>query len=268
MITLRRFDPHQASVGDADFIVIIGKRQSGKTVLTKDLLHHLLHHLRKCPNLTLVYSPCLFYHRSYQRERYEYKDFFIPEHRIAPDYTEKFVDDFVARREQGCIVFENCLLCDEWTKHPSMHTLLTNGRCLGAKVVFVHQYPLDIPPVLRPNIDFVFIAGRTTHPENRKRMYDMYGGMFPTFELFCQTLDEVGKIPFACLVINNTVRSNKLEDIVMFYVASEDPDWRVMVEKKKESLDVFREELMRRTWHPRRVRQCLDIDEVREIFVE
>eukprot|EP00798_Chlamydomonas_sp_ICE-L_P032094 gene32094-biopygen9568 len=60
----------------------------------------------------------------------------------------------------------------------------------------------------------------------RKRLYKLYGGIFPTFKLFCEALDEINNVPFACLVINNTSHS---DDKVMIYIAPEWPDWRVMI---------------------------------------
>jgi hypothetical protein len=77
------------------------------------------------------------------------------------------------------------------------------------------QYPLGIPPNLRTNIDFVFIL-RENIVGNRKRIYENYAGMFPTFEVFSQVMDQCTE-NFECLVIDNTSNSNKLEDCVFWY---------------------------------------------------
>jgi hypothetical protein len=79
------------------------------------------------------------------------------------------------------------------------------------------QYPLGIPPNLRTNIDYVFIL-REPYLVNRKRIYDNYAGMFPTFESFCQVMDQCTE-NYECLVINNNIKSNKLEDQVYWYKA-------------------------------------------------
>ena len=73
------------------------------------------------------------------------------------------------------------------------------------------QYPLGIPPTLRTNIDYVFIL-REPYIANRKRIYENYAGMFPTFESFCQIMDQCTE-NFECLVIDNNVKSNKLRDL-------------------------------------------------------
>ena len=87
------------------------------------------------------------------------------------------------------------------------------------------QYPLGITPNLRTNIDFVFIL-RENNITNRKRIYDNYAGMFPTFEMFCQFMDQCTE-NYECLVIANGIQSNKLEDQVFWYKASDHPAFRL-----------------------------------------
>ena len=81
------------------------------------------------------------------------------------------------------------------------------------------QYALGIPPNLRTNIDYVFIL-RENYVSNRKRLYEHYAGMFPTFEMFCQVMDQCTE-NYECLVINNNAKSNKLEDQVWWYKAKD-----------------------------------------------
>ena len=100
-----------------------------------------------------------------------------------------------------------------------------NGRHLKMFFIISMQYPLGIPPNLRTNIDFIFIL-RENIVANRKRIYDNYAGMFPTFEIFCQVMDQCTE-NFECLVIDNTTKSNKLEDTVFWYKADSRPSFRV-----------------------------------------
>jgi hypothetical protein len=254
MSRFKRFVPSEHT-GTMHTIVIVGKRDTGKTVLVKDLLPHL-----NCSHVTVI-SPLEPYQSNYKQ---------YPHITCHPEYTKEIVDDFVAKQRQqkrpsNCIVFEDCMYDSEWTKSKSIRTLFMNGRCLGARMVLAMQFPLGMPPHLRANVDYAFIF-RDNIVGNRKRLYEHYCGVFPTFEAFCEALDEISAIPYACMVINNTARSNALEDIVMIYVASTEPDWRTLVRMKQASLDVIREELMQRAWHPSRLRQCLDHEEAREIF--
>ena len=51
-------------------------------------------------------------------------------------------------------------------------------------------------------------------------------GMFPTFESFCQVMDQCTE-NYECLVINNNVKSNKLQDQIFWYRAEERKDFKL-----------------------------------------
>ena len=87
------------------------------------------------------------------------------------------------------------------------------------------QDPLAITPGLRSNIDFTFIL-RTPNQRMRRNLYENYCGMFPTYEIFEKVLDSCTE-DYGCIVIDNTTKSNKLEDQVYFYRASEHPPFRI-----------------------------------------
>jgi hypothetical protein len=50
--------------------------------------------------------------------------------------------------------------------------------------------------------------------------------MFPTFEMFCQVMDQCTE-DYECLVINNNSKSNKLHDQVYWYKAESHPDFKI-----------------------------------------
>jgi hypothetical protein len=50
--------------------------------------------------------------------------------------------------------------------------------------------------------------------------------MFPTFEMFCQVMDQCTE-NYECLVINNNAKSNQLSDQVFWYKADSHPDFRI-----------------------------------------
>ena len=100
-----------------------------------------------------------------------------------------------------------------------------NGRHYKILFMITMQYALGIPPNLRTNIDYVFIL-RENYVSNRKRLYEHYAGMFPTFEMFCQVMDQCTE-NYECLVINNNAKSNKLSDQVFWYKAEPRPDFKI-----------------------------------------
>ena len=65
----------------------------------------------------------------------------------------------------------------------------------------------------------MYLFLREPYISNRKRIYDNYAGMFPTFESFCQVMDQCTE-NYECLVINNNAKSNKLDDQIFWYKAS------------------------------------------------
>jgi len=92
-------------------------------------------------------------------------------------------------------------------------------------LVITMQYPLGIPPTLRTNIDYVFIL-RENYIANRKRIYENYAGMFPTFESFCQVMDQCTE-NYECLVINNNSKSNQLREQVFWYKADDHNEFKL-----------------------------------------
>ena len=106
-----------------------------------------------------------------------------------------------------------------------MRLLFMNGRHWKIMLIITMQYPLGIPPNLRTNIDYVFIL-REPYINNRKRIWENYAGMFPTFESFCQVMDQCTE-NFECLVINNNAKSNKLHDQIFWYKAEAHNDFKL-----------------------------------------
>jgi hypothetical protein len=71
----------------------------------------------------------------------------------------------------------------------------------------------------------VFIL-REPYIANRKRIWENYAGMFPTFESFSQVMDQCTE-NFECLVINNNAKSNKLQDQIFWYKSEKRADFKL-----------------------------------------
>jgi hypothetical protein len=106
-----------------------------------------------------------------------------------------------------------------------MRLLFMNGRHWKIMLIITMQTPLGIQPNLRTNVDFVFIL-RDSYLSNRKRIYENYAGMFPTLESFCQVMDQCTE-NYECLVINNNVKSNKLQEQIFWYKAEAHSDFKL-----------------------------------------
>ena len=123
------------------------------------------------------------------------------------------------------VILDDCLYDNKWTRDKMMRLLFMNGRHWKIMLIITMQYPLGMPPNLRTNIDYVFIL-REPYIANRKRIYENYAGMFPTFESFSQVMDQCTE-NYECLVINNNSKSNKLQDQIFWYKAQAHTNFRL-----------------------------------------
>jgi hypothetical protein len=122
-------------------------------------------------------------------------------------------------------LLDDCLYDASWTKDTNIRSFFLNGRHKDLFFIITMQYVMGIPPLLRTNIDYVFIL-REPYVQNRRRIFENFAGVFPTFEIFCQVMDQCTE-DYQCLVIHTNSKSNKLEDQVFWYKAEQHDDFRI-----------------------------------------
>jgi hypothetical protein len=205
-------------------IVLIGRRDTGKSVLVRDLLFHH----RDIPVGTVIsgteagngfYSahvPKLFIHNEYSSGIIEN---ILKRQKSVMKEVQKQIQMYKTCKidPRTFVILDDCLYDNSWAKDKLMRLLFMNGRHWKVLLILTMQYPLGILPNLRTNIDYVFIL-REPYIANRKRIYENYAGMFPTFESFCQVMDQCTE-NYECLVIDNNVKSNKLSEQIFWYKA-------------------------------------------------
>lgn len=213
-------------------VVLIGKRDTGKSFLVRDLLWYQ----QEIPIGTVISGteegngfygkmvPRLFIHNEYNSAIIEN---ILKRQRTVLKQVKKEMDTYKRTTidPRAFVILDDCLYDNTWSRDKLMRLLFMNGRHWKVMLVITMQYPLGIPPTLRTNIDYVFIL-RENYIANRKRIYENYAGMFPTFEAFCQVMDQCTE-NYECLVINNNSKSNKLNDQVFFYKADNHNDFRL-----------------------------------------
>jgi hypothetical protein len=123
------------------------------------------------------------------------------------------------------LILDDCLYDNTWKRDRNIRYIFMNGRHKKLFFLITMQFVLGISPELRTNVDYIFIC-RENIISNRKRLYDAFAGMFPTFECFCSVMDQCTE-NFECLVIDNTSRSNRLEDQVFWYKAEMRSDFTI-----------------------------------------
>ncbi len=217
---IREFDMSQ--IGDNKIIIFIGKRHTGKSLLVLDYLYYN----QDIPMGTCV-SPTDEYNKTFSGK--------IPDIFIHEEYTPELLEKFVHRQKivtkrkrtdpkylnidnRAFLIFDDCLFdAKNWINDRNMRFIFMNGRHVGITYLLTMQYLLGIPPSLRANVDYIFLC-KETKISSKKKLYEYYAGMFPSFEMFSQVLDECTK-EYGCLVIDNTTTSDKLEDQVYWYRA-------------------------------------------------
>ena len=206
-------------------IVLIGRRDTGKSYLVRDLLFYH----QDIPIGTVIsgteagngffgeHVPKLFIHNEYNASIIEnilkrQKTVLKQIKKEQELYKKSTIDP------RAFVILDDCLYDATWTRDKVMRLLFMNGRHWKMMLIITMQYPLGIPPNLRTNIDYVFLL-REPYISNRKKIYENYAGMFPTFESFCQVMDQCTE-NYECLVINNNCKSNKLTEQIFWYKAA------------------------------------------------
>ena len=227
-LKLKKFD--MSSIKSDKVVLFIGKRETGKSFLVRDLLWHN----RDLPVGTVI---------SGTEGANQFYSKMIPSIFIHDEYTPEIINNFVKRQgrlikkqvggvaeyqnidPRAFLILDDCLYDNSWVKDKNVRSLFMNGRHYKAFFIITSQYSLGIPPNLRTNVDYVFVLRETIH-SNRRRLYEQYCGMFPTYEFFCTVMDQCTE-NFECLVIDNNSKSSKLEQQAYWYKAEPHPDFRL-----------------------------------------
>lgn len=213
-------------------LVCLGKRHTGKSIMCRDILYHH----QSIPMATVISST---------EEMNEFYGGFVPKLFIHFEYNTLIIENLLKRQRalihqvkqetkdfgksnidgRTICILDDCLFDNSWASDKMMRFLFMNGRHVRVMLIICMQYPIGIPPNLRSNIDYTFIL-RDNNMGNRKKIYEHYAGIFPTFDSFCQIMDQCTE-NYECLVIDNTSTSNKLEDNVFWYKANPHPDFKL-----------------------------------------
>jgi hypothetical protein len=229
-LNLKKFD--MSKIGKGSVVIMIGKRNTGKSFLCKDLLYYK----RDIPIGTVIsategankfYStmmPSLFIHEEFNPE---IVNNLVKRQKLVINKIQSQIDKIGSSKIDpwAFLILDDLMYDTSWVKNTTIRGLFMNGRHYKLLFMITMQYALGIPPALRSNVDYVFIL-RENINSNRKRLYEHYAGMFPTFEIFCQVMDQCTS-NFECLVIDNTTKSNKIEDMVFWYRADDHPAFKL-----------------------------------------
>jgi hypothetical protein len=228
-INIKKFDP--SSIDPCRICVFLGKRNTGKSVLSKDILYHH----RKIP-MGVVMSGTEASNEHYQE--------FVPDSFIYGEYKSDVIEkvinhqqsvikkltvaqkeDFKNPDNSVFMVLDDCMFDNKWTRDKNMRCVFMNGRHYRIFFMLTMQYCMDLPPALRANIDYIFVL-KENIIQNREKIYKNFFGIFPTFDSFNEVLTSCTE-NYECLVLDNTSKSNKIEDVVFWYKAKVDHKFKM-----------------------------------------
>lgn len=220
------------SISDDSVVVFIGRRRTGKSFLMRDLLFHH----QDLPIGTLI---------SATEQANKFYATMIPSLFIHDEYTPEIIHNVVKRQKlvtkkinklaekgekctidpRAFLILDDCLFDNKWVHDKNIRSIFLNGRHYKLMFMITMQYALGIPPNLRTNLDYVFIC-RENYMSNRKKIYEHYAGMIPSWELFNEIMNQCTE-NYECLVLKLNTQSNQLEDQIFWYKAESHEDFKI-----------------------------------------
>ena len=227
---IKKFDP--SSITDDKVIILLGKRNTGKTFLLKDILYYH----RDIPIGTVI-CPTESANSAYGA--------IIPSLFIHEEYTPDLINNVVTRQKlmpkridkekalygkssidpRAFLILDDCLYDGCWKRDENIKYIFTKKDQHNIFLAITMGFPVGISQDLMSNVDFIFIFCEN-NLGNRRRIYESYASIFSTFEEFCDTLTQLTN-NYKCLVIDNCSKSNKLEERIFWYEAEEHPQFTI-----------------------------------------
>ena len=214
-IKLKKFDPK--SIEGCRTIVVIAKRNSGKSILVRDLLYHLRDRLPFGMAFSGTEQSNGFYGQMMPKS-FIYDDF-DAEATQKLIMRQKYMVQNKKKKPEAFLVVDDCMADSRiMMKDNGIRTIFFNGRHMRILFIMNFQYSLEISTSIRANIDYLFVL-KENIISNQMKLHTHFFGMFPTFQMFQQTMNACTE-NFGVLCLDNTSRSNKIEDCVFHYKAA------------------------------------------------
>ena len=204
-------------------IAMVAKRNTGKSVLIKDILK--TRNSIPAPVIICKTEKLNSSYGDHVPDSFIYYNFdtkiltriFNRQKRLISDNEKRKRKGKALKDDRVMLIMDDCMSDSKWVKDPNISELFFNGRHYHVSFILALQYSKGLPPAMRGNLDYIFLLAEDFKC-NRKRLYDDYAGMFPSFDIFDQVFTEMTE-NHGCMVINNRVHTKNLEDKVFWYKA-------------------------------------------------
>ncbi len=228
-ISLSKFNPRKieerrTSGSGPATCVFIGKRGTGKSTLVADILYYM-----RNINAGVAISAT--------EDGNAYYSSFIPDILIHSEYKPEIIQQVITRQKKIInadkkdtdgdvfVLLDDCMYDKRMIRDTNIRGIFMNGRHWRITFMLTMQYCMDLPPDLRANIDYVFIL-RENIIQNQEKLYKNFFGIFPHFSVFQDVLNSCTE-GYDCLVLDNTSKSNNIQDCVFWYKAKPDRKFRI-----------------------------------------
>ena len=214
-IQIQKFDV--ASMKPHRIALMVGKRGTCKSTLIEDVMFHM----RDKVHIGLAMTPTEESAQMFRRH--------MPPSWIYNSYSPSTMEQIIVLQRDLCrkgkqrnlfLALDDCMYDKKILKSTNVRDVFMNGRHLKLSVLLACQYIMDMGPDLRSQVDYVF-ALRENIISNKTKLFKYFFGMFEKFEDFSRVMDACTE-NYSCLVLDNTSKSNRIEDCLFWYRADID----------------------------------------------
>lgn len=211
-VYIKRFDV--SKIKQDRVFLFVGKRGTGKSTLIRDIMSHIRGYI----DLPLAMTPT--------EESATMFGQCMPKSCVYNDYSVDTIRNVIdcqrknARKKQEqhvLVVLDDMMFDKKVLKSVEMRDIFMNGRHLKITFINAMQYVMDMGPDLRTQVDYVF-ALRENILNNMIKLWKYFFGMFSKFEDFRTTFSALTEHN-GCIVIDNTAKTNTIEDTIFWYKA-------------------------------------------------
>lgn len=222
-LQLKRFDIEKTD--DRRVVVLIGKRNTGKSTLAAEWLYSKRHIPVGIVMSSTEEATGFFKKQCGIPDSFIYNEF-------NADVIQKVIDKqkaiYKAGKTRKCFIVLDDVMFDAKAifSERCIRDLFMNSRHYGVFLLITAQ-TLELPVYARGNTDYVCVLREPTNFA-REKMYKTMFSIFPTYKYFCQVMDACTE-NYECLVLDNTSQSNALTDNVFWFRAKirADHTWRM-----------------------------------------
>ena len=174
-------------------VVVMGKRGSGKTVLTKALVDHFRGSHQDC----ILMSPVHFTHESFKASGFT---------EAYNDYNQGVVEGLIGASIKGkanptLLVIEDTILKRE--AKSSFSTLVRSSLAATTTTILTLQYPELFSRSTRWAFSCIFVA-KTSSEETLRHLWKHYASFFPSFGAFQEEFQRLTVKDYSWMVIDRT----------------------------------------------------------------